>query len=104
MKENPDGTRTVHEVKKSRAVATAHRLQMLHYLSILKEKGIAARGQIDYPLLKRNEQIELTPQSEAELQSVLNEIEQIVSSEAVPPRLPNKRFCEQCAYFELCWS
>lgn len=104
MKENPDGTRTVHEVKKSRAVSAAHRLQMLHYLSILESKGIAARGQIDYPLLKRSEPIELTPQSEAELQGALQDIERIVTSEAVPPRLTNKHFCEQCAYFELCWG
>jgi len=103
-KVNPDGSLMLHEVKKSRAVEEAHRLQMLYYLYYLKSKGVAARGQIDYPLLKKTEQIELTPETEAELRVALREIEHIVESKDVPPRLTKKRFCEKCAYFELCWS
>ncbi len=103
-KTNPDGSLTLHEVKKSKAVESAHRLQMLYYLFYLKTKGVAARGQIDYPLLKKTEPIELTPTAEAELMAALDDIRRIVASAAVPPRLTNKRFCEKCAYFELCWS
>lgn len=106
LERDDDGTTVVHEVKKARSVEAAHRLQMLYYLSVLREKGVQARGQIDYPLLKKNEQIALTPQSEAELGTVLIDLERIVQSEQVPPRLPEskKKFCAQCAYFEFCWS
>ena len=104
LKDNPDGGKTVHEVKKSRSVEAAHRLQMLYYLFYLQTKGVAARGEIDYPLLKKTEQIALTPQAEAELKAALDDIGHIVESPEVPPRLPAKRFCEKCAYFELCWS
>jgi CRISPR-associated exonuclease Cas4 len=103
-KVNPDGSLTLHEVKKSRSFDAAHRLQMLYYLFYLKCKGVVARGQIDYPLLKKIEIVELTPQSEAELKEVLADIERIVESNETPPRLTNKRLCEKCSYFELCWS
>jgi CRISPR-associated exonuclease Cas4 len=103
-KEDADGSLTVHEVKKSRSVSAAHRLQILYYLYYLKTKGVAARGKIDYPLLKRTESFELTEAAEAELMDVLEQIEAIVQSNQVPERLTSKRFCEKCAYFELCWS
>jgi CRISPR-associated exonuclease Cas4 len=99
-----DGVLVLHEVKKSRAVESAHRLQMLYYIFYLQCKGVAARGEIDYPLLKKKELIELSPEAEDELLGVLSELEQIVSSPEIPPRLPAKRFCEKCAYYELCWS
>ena len=101
---NADGSLTLHEVKKSRSFDEAHRLQMLYYIYYLKCKGVTARGQIDYPLLKKTEMVELTPQSEAELKAVLLDLERIVKSSETPPRLTNKRLCEKCAYFELCWS
>jgi CRISPR-associated exonuclease Cas4 len=99
-----DGVLTLHEVKKSRAVESAHRLQMLYYIFYLKCKGVEARGEIDYPLLKKKELIELTPESQAELQIALDDLERIVNSPHTPPRLTAKRFCEKCAYYELCWS
>lgn len=106
LERDSDGTTLVHEVKKGRSVEKAHRLQMLLYLSILREKGVPARGQIDYPLLKRNDKIELSPSGEAELQAALEHTAQIIQADEVPPRLPpaKKSFCEKCAYFELCWS
>lgn len=104
LKDNPDGTKTIHEVKKGRSVEAAHRMQMLYYLYYLKSKGIEAVGQLDYPLLKKSERLQLTPQATSELRMVLKDIERILESSEVPPRLPTKRFCEKCAYFELCWS
>jgi CRISPR-associated exonuclease Cas4 len=100
----PDGSITLHEVKKSRAFDKAHRLQVLYYLLYLKYKGIEARGQIDYPLLRRTEKIELTPDAEVEIQEVLSGIARVVENDESPPRLENRRLCEKCAYFELCWS
>jgi len=104
LQDNPDGTKTVHEVKKGRSVEAAHRMQMLYYLYYLQSKGIEAVGQLDYPLLKKSERLELTPQATSELRAALKDIERILESPEVPPRLTTKRFCEKCAYFELCWS
>lgn len=99
-----DGVLVLHEVKKSRSFDSAHRLQLLYYIYYLKCKGVEARGEIDYPLLKKREEIELTPENEAELKEVLEGIGQVVDSSQPPPRLEKKRLCEKCAYFELCWS
>lgn len=106
LERDPDGTTVVHEVKKSNKVEAAHRLQMLYYLSVLREKGVSARGQLDYPLLKKTHKVELDAAAEAELQAALQNLAQIVASDEVPERLPpsKKAFCAKCAYFELCWS
>ncbi len=57
----PYGTLVIHETKKSRSFDDAHRLQVLYYLFYLKRKGVKARGEINYPLLKKTQTIELTP-------------------------------------------
>lgn len=99
-----DGVLIIHEVKKSKAVSPAHRLQMLFYLHFLREKGVEARGVIDYPELKQRESIELDAAGEAQLQTATGQVALILASEEVPPRLDNLRFCSKCAYFELCYS
>jgi CRISPR-associated exonuclease Cas4 len=99
-----NGILTIHETKKSKSFDQAHRLQVLYYLYYLKQKGVTARGEIDYPLLKRREDVELTATDEAYIEKVLLEIQQIVDNPEAPPRLEKKRLCEKCAYFELCWS
>ena len=98
-----DGVLTVHEVKKSKAVREAHRLQMLFYLRFLREHGVAARGLIDYPEIKQRESIELSPAAELELDEALKQVKAIVESATAPPRLDKIRFCSKCAYFDLCY-
>lgn len=99
-----DGVLTLHEVKKSRSFDKAHRLQVLYYLYYLKQKGIAARGEINYPLLRKRETVELTEEDETYIEKVLLEIENITSNLQAPPRLEKKQICRKCAYFELCYS
>ena len=99
-----DGTLLIHETKKSRSFDSAHRLQVLYYLFYLRAKGVKARGEIDYPLLKKKDEVELTEQGRVEVQRTLDGIRLVVESPQAPPRLENKRLCEKCAYFELCWS
>jgi len=98
-----DGVLTVHEVKKSKAVSRAHRLQMLFYLHFLREKGVAARGVIDYPELKQRETIELDVGAALELEAAMEQVRKIVRSGSVPPRLDKMSFCSKCAYFDLCY-
>jgi CRISPR-associated exonuclease Cas4 len=102
-KAGDDGALTIHEVKKSKAVNRAHRLQMLFYLYFLKGKGVAARGFIDYPELKARENVELTPAAEAELESELAKVAVIVNLETPPARLDKLSFCSKCAYYDLCY-
>lgn len=99
-----DGTLLIHETKKSRSFDNAHRLQVLYYLFYLKQKGVKARGEIDYPLIKKTEKVELTGEAEIEVHRVLDGIKSVVEMPVAPPRLENKRLCEKCAYFELCWA
>lgn len=99
-----DGVLTIHEIKKSRAVSQAHRLQMLFYLDFLRAKGVAARGVIDYPEIKQRETIELDAASEALLQSALLQVREIIDSPDAPPRLDKIAFCSKCAYFDLCYA
>ncbi len=99
-----DGVLTIHEVKKSRAVNEAHRLQMLFYLDFLRAKGVAARGVIDYPEIKQRESIELDEAGEALLQDALIQVRAIIESEGAPPRLDKISFCSKCAYFDLCYA
>ena len=102
-KPDAEGVLTIHEVKKSKAVRAAHRLQMLFYLRFLGEHGVAARGIIDYPEIKQRETIELTPAADAELDEALAQVKAIIESQTPPARLDNLRFCSKCAYFDLCY-
>ena len=104
-----DGVLTVHEVKKSRAMNQAHRLQMLSYLDHLREKGVAARGVIDYPEIKARETVELDDAGRTLLQRARQDAARIVQSEQAPPRLdaidPGKiKLCLKCAYCDFCYA
>src|SRR5579862_6006774 len=55
----------VHEVKKSRGGQRASMFQLLYYLYYLKrEKGIETAGVIDYPKLRKRQEVALTPELE----------------------------------------
>ena len=113
-------TGIIHEVKKSDSMEDAHRWQVLYYLWYLKQKGVkiaddklhlpagkagmadGVRGEIDYPKLKQQVEVVLTPEKEAELLEIVQRAEQVMSQEHPPERI-NKKFCKTCSYFELCW-
>ena len=80
----------------------AHLFQLLYYIYYLKKLGVKVKGVLHYPLLKRNVNVELTPERERELEAVLNEMRRIVSRD-VPPEAERKRQCRRCSYFEICW-
>lgn len=93
----------IHEVKKSKSVEEAHRWQLLYYLYYLKKRGVEGlTGEIDYPLLKCRETIELDGRAESELEEVLANVESVKSAETAPERI-RKSFCKTCSYYELCW-
>jgi len=95
--------RIIHEVKKSKKLNEASKWQVKYYMWLLSENGInIQKGIIDYPLLRKREEIFLNEDDKVRLQSVLMEIKNIVSLDT-PPQINNKSICKKCAYYELCY-
>ncbi len=93
----------LHEVKKSRKLEDAHVYQMLYYLYYLKQKGVVAVGRIDYPKIRKTEDVVLTPEKEEEVEGILESIRDVLSRDR-PPEVEKKRICRKCSYFEFCWA
>lgn len=91
----------VHEIKKSKKIEKAHEWQLLYYLWFLKQKGIEAKGMIDYPLLKQRVEVILTGEKESEILKIMDGIKGIISKET-PPEAAKVPYCKKCSYFELC--
>lgn len=95
---------TIHEVKLTDKMEDSHRWQLLYYLYYLKRKGMGnLLGEIDYPKLKQKTKVELTPELERELESVLVKIGDIISLPK-PPVMEYIKICRTCSYAEFCWS
>lgn len=93
----------VSEVKKSSSYRQSSRMQLLHYLKLLSERGVEARGELVFPEEKRKEEVLLNPESVAELERVEKEILRLANQEQAPPPQKN-RYCNHCAYREYCWA
>lgn len=93
----------LHEIKKSKKIEDAGILQVKYYLYYLKQKGVTGiKARIDYPLLKKSLEIELTDEDVKEIEEVLSDIRSIVNRD-FPPELKKKNICKSCAYFDLCF-
>lgn len=93
----------IHEVKKSKKLDEAGKWQLKYYIWILRNKGVdIEKGIIDYPKLRKREEIYLTHLEENELMGVLENIKEIINMNLPPPTI-NKPFCKKCAYYELCY-
>lgn len=97
-------TRTVHETKRGRALANAHRAQVQYYLYKLEQHGVeGARGKIEYPDLRRTESVEpLTASDRAEIARWEQEVVRITAMDTCPA-VVDKPWCKQCAYCDLCY-
>lgn len=96
------GEIVLHEVKKSRKMERAHVYQLLYYLYYLRQKGIKAKGVINYPLLRRTREIILDEEKEREIKAIIKNINEVVVREN-PPRPEKKTYCRKCSYYEFCW-
>ena len=98
------GSDVIHEVKYSRKMEQAHRWQILYYLYYLKQLGIEGfKGEINYPKLRRKEEVSLSSEQEAEMTQILREIKQIENS-SESPDASFSSVCRKCSYAELCWG
>ncbi len=96
-------TLEIHEIKKSKKLVKPHLYQLLYYLYYLKQKGIVAKGVISYPLLRKKEKVELTPEQEEKLKEILTKISEILAQEK-PPFIKQKSYCKKCSYYQLCYA
>lgn len=94
----------LHEIKKSKSFEHAHVWQTLFYLYQLKQFGVSdIRAEINYPLLRRVETVELTPEKEEQLIRILKQIQTIVEAPNPPKITVKTTVCRKCSYFEYCW-
>lgn len=93
----------LHEVKKSRAIEEAGIWQVKYYLYYLRKRGVnGLKAKIDYPLLKKNLLVELTPKDEGEIERIMSEIT-TMKEQALPPEFSKEKICANCAYHDLCF-
>ncbi len=94
----------IHEIKRSKKMENAYLFQLLYYIYFMKKNfNLIMRGVLNYPLLRKKIQIELTIDKEKELQEILLDIKLIIEKEK-PPEPLWKNYCKSCAYRDLCWS
>jgi len=91
----------IYEIKKSKKMEKASIYQLLFYLYKLKEMEIIAKGILDYPLIRKTEEIILTKEKEKELEEISNEISFIIGGSIPPPE--KKSYCSKCSYYDFCW-
>ena len=94
----------LHDVKHGRSMETAHEMQILYYLYVLKRMGLPNRkGVINYTRQRRKTEVELTPEREREVEQAVEAATRI-NSMSVPPDAEFTKLCRKCSYAELCWS
>ncbi len=97
------GTDEIREVKRTNRLIEADRLQILYYLYYLRRRGVEKKGVINYPTIRRKEEVVLTDEACRAVEEALKRVREILSLKK-PPVVRRKFYCTRCAYFELCWS
>lgn len=94
----------IHEIKRSRKIENAHVYQLLYYLYFVKKfTGKVMKGILNYPLLKKKVNVQLTQEKEREMDNLLEDVNSIINMER-PPEAKWVKYCRTCAYRELCWG
>ncbi|MCR8844103.1 CRISPR-associated protein Cas4 [Paenibacillus sp. SC116] len=92
----------VREIKISSRMEHADRMQMLYYLSLLKERGLEKKGLLSYPTEKKTVPVVLDEQGERELNQVLQGLEELWQGNI--PAVTRKTICRKCAYYDYCFA
>ena len=81
----------------------ASKWQLKYYIHVLRSKGVEIeKGILDYPLLRKREEIYLTEEEEKELIEVLDKIQKVISMD-LPTIVINQPYCKKCSYYGLCY-
>jgi len=92
----------VHETKRSRAFKESHVWQLRYYLLVLRRAGLRAEmGILEYPMLRRTEEVLLTDEDIRSLEQAEADIVTLLADEHVPDKLAPSR-CSNCSYFDFC--
>ena len=92
----------LHEVKKSKKIEEASILQFKYYLYYLSKRDVNVKAKIDYPLLKKNIDVELKEEDKQKIDEILIDIENIVNKD-IAPKEDNKKICKNRAFYDLCY-
>lgn len=93
----------VHEIKKSDKKEEAHIWQVKYYLFVLEQNGINATGLLEYPKLRKTQDVVLTGPDRKYIEEAKREIEMIIHAETCPGRI-SKTKCKNCSYFDFCYT
>ncbi len=93
----------VHEIKKSDKKEESHILQVKYYLYVLEQNGINATGLLEYPKLRKTQEVFLAKPDREFIEGTKKEIGNIIKSEVCPNRIPKPR-CKNCSYFDFCYG
>ncbi|HOI79191.1 MAG TPA: CRISPR-associated protein Cas4 [Petrimonas sp.] len=94
----------IHEIKKSDKIEKAHEMQLKYYIWVLEQYGIGGvSGVLEYPRLRKTEQVYLSNPDREEIPAMISDIEAIVLSDQCPEKVEMK-MCKNCSYYDFCWS
>lgn len=94
----------LREVKSSRKMLAAHRMQILFYLYYLKKLGVEdLEGEMNFPKERRKEVMILDAEAERRVEEVIAGIVRIEEMQSAP-EAEFRTICRACSYGELCWS
>ena len=95
--------KVIHEIKKSNKMDKAHEWQLKYYMYVFEQHGIdGVKGILEYPLLRKTQEVILTDIDREEIQTIAEEITNVISQEQCPP-VAKKGICKNCSYFEFCY-
>lgn len=93
----------IHEIKKSKSIEEASIYQVKYYLYVLKQMNFdVEKGVIDYPLIKRKENIYLDEDDTLEIEKIIENIKFIGLQKTNSFPYLKKGFCKKCSYYDLC--
>lgn len=96
--------RIIHEIKKSNKIESAHEWQLKYYIYIFEKNGIAGvTGILEYPTLRKTQQIELTDIDREEILATEDKIKKIINLETCPEE-KKRGICKNCSYYDFCFS
>ncbi|MFO7794087.1 MAG: CRISPR-associated protein Cas4 [Candidatus Nanohaloarchaea archaeon] len=96
-----EGKDRIYEVKKSSTLRKPAVMQLKYYLWYLKnKKGVEMEGELKIPEEKKTEIIELTAEDEEEIEEVVEEIRDIITSDT-PPDADLEKLPENASYSDF---
>ena len=96
--------KVIHEVKKSDKLEASHQWQVKYYIYIMEQAGIeGVTGLLEYPKLRHTEQVLLTDDDRAELETIIAAIVKTTAAESCPP-LVKTGICKNCSYYDFCYA